>query len=448
VEAAIFLDFSLPNAVTWFYFSLILGVALFFQFSRPFSLRNLDILSLYLLAPGFLILQEAHHHLAVGRTERGQRELYLGYGWLLAATGYWFVRTLCDLALVRRPMVSPNLTTAGLVCLAVAMFAGQSSVALRQGTDLNDQLPLGNPPGPLARVQDGAAAVVQQAPGAVIRQASAEEVRFWAERSLCVLCHAAIVVALLMTGLRHFQDRAAGIGMATLYLLVPYTAYEVGRQLHHVWPAAFVTWAVFFYRRPSLSGWLIGLATGTSFFPILLYPLWFGFYSRRGAYRFGLSFLSAVAISLTVTTFLLPWDGRAGLGLLAALDLPDWQPWRVPIAESVWTGSHWAYRMPLFVLYVGFLIGATVWPNPKNLSHLIALTAALILGTQFWHADRGGVYVMWYLPLLILLVFRPNLTAAEPPAVEPGGGLMARLATAAWRRVRPARNEPTKELAV
>jgi len=32
-----------------------------------------------------------------------------------------------------------------------------------------------------------------------------------------------------------------------------------------------------------------------------------------------------------------------------------------------------------------------------------------MLGTQFWHANLGGLYMAWYLPLLILTIFRPNL---------------------------------------
>ena len=59
MEPSIFLDFRLPNAATWFYFALFLTVALFFQFTRPLSLRNLDLLMLFLLVPGFLILQES-----------------------------------------------------------------------------------------------------------------------------------------------------------------------------------------------------------------------------------------------------------------------------------------------------------------------------------------------------------------------------------------------------
>jgi hypothetical protein len=446
VESSIFLDFQLPNAATWFYFSFILAVAIFFQFAWPVCLRNLDLLTLFLLAPGFLLLQEAHALIDSGQNERGNRELIFGYSWLLTASAYWFVRTLFDLTLIRRPAVSPNLTAAGLACLGIAMFVGQTSVALRRTLDPSEQVTVGKRPTPIEQVQDSAAAVIQQTPNETIQKASTADIRFWVERTLCMICHAAIVIGLLMIGLRHFQDRVAGIAMGTLYLLIPYTSFEVGRQLHHVWPTAFLVWAVFCYRRPTVAGWLLGLATGTSLFPAFLFPLWFGFYSGRGAARFGIAFLLAAAVSVGLTCLILWLDGRGGFGLAAALNLADWQPWRVPTTESIWTKTHWAYRLPLFVVFVAFLIFVTVWPSPKNLSHLIALSAALLIGVQFWHADRGGVYVLWYQPLLLLMVFRPNLRTAEPPEIEPGGGLMARLARAAWGR--PPRTEPPKELAV
>ena len=80
---------------------------------------------------------------------------------------------------------------------------------------------------------------------------------------------------------------------------------------------------------------------------------------------------------------------------------------------------------------------------------VIALSAAVLIGVQFWHGDRGGVYVLWYLPLLLLMVFRPNLSAHEPPVPAPGGGLVVRWAKAGWRRLRPGRTAPSPtELAV
>ena len=58
--ASIFLDFRLPNSASWFYFSFVLAVALFFQFNRFFALRNWDLLAIFLFTPGFLLIQEAN----------------------------------------------------------------------------------------------------------------------------------------------------------------------------------------------------------------------------------------------------------------------------------------------------------------------------------------------------------------------------------------------------
>src|SRR5436309_1368922 len=56
-SAPIFLDFNLPNATTWFYFSLLLAVALFVKFARLLSVRNWDVLTVFLLVPGLLLVQ-------------------------------------------------------------------------------------------------------------------------------------------------------------------------------------------------------------------------------------------------------------------------------------------------------------------------------------------------------------------------------------------------------
>src|SRR5260370_29332822 len=62
--ATIFSDFRLPTAATWFYFSLILAVALFFKFTRLLSMRNWDVVTVFLIVPGQLLLQEAHTQMA------------------------------------------------------------------------------------------------------------------------------------------------------------------------------------------------------------------------------------------------------------------------------------------------------------------------------------------------------------------------------------------------
>src|ERR1700730_624274 len=94
--ASIFFNFKLPTPTTWFYFSLLMAVALFFKFSRLLSVRNWDVLTLFLLVPGLLLILEA-------RTSPSQQLSWFGYLWLLGGSGYFLTRCLVDLALVRRP---------------------------------------------------------------------------------------------------------------------------------------------------------------------------------------------------------------------------------------------------------------------------------------------------------------------------------------------------------
>jgi len=104
--------------------------------------------------------------------------------------------------------------------------------------------------------------------------------------------------------------------------------------------------------------------------------------------------------------------------LQSTLNLAEWQAWRVPTTDSFWKGIHWAYRIPVFIAFLAFVITTIFWPAPKNLAHLLALSAATLIGIQFWYADQGGVYILWYLPLLLLVVFRPNLSDRQPSVIE------------------------------
>ncbi len=120
LATSIFLNINLPNATTWFYFAGLLAVALFFKFSRLLSVRNWDVLTLFALMPGLLLLIESD-----GKNR-------WAFAWLLAGSGYFFLRCLLDLVLVRRPALSPNLNLAGLVWLAGALFVSLVAVAVRQ----------------------------------------------------------------------------------------------------------------------------------------------------------------------------------------------------------------------------------------------------------------------------------------------------------------------------
>ena len=452
--ASIFLDFTLPNAATWFYFSFLLAVAVFFKFDRLLALRNWDLVALYLMVPGLLLIQEAHALQSL--VPAAQREAYLqpaldddaglppeteaflrrshtlliaGYVWLVIGSAYFFMRAIFDLGLEKRPALLPNVTLPGMVWLGAALFICVTVVAVRRMPDSPQQV--GRGPVALTKVKDGATAVVGiQSGTADWDQATTT---FWIERVAAIGLHLSVVIALVLIGSSIFRDPVTGVGMAVLYLMLPVTSYHVS-QVHHVWPVAFILWAIYCFRRPARAGAWLGVAAGSAFFPFLLFPLWFGFYRGRGATRFALGFLLASGVSLGLTALLLLWNGELRQDLNMTLGQSDWQAWKAPKTEGLWQGSHWAYRLPVFIAYVAFIVLTMFWPTPRNLAQVIAQSAAVVIGVQFWYADQGGVYVLWYLPLLMLMMFRPNLVEVRPPALAgPGTWVFTRIRRAAAR---------------
>ena len=411
---SIFVHLVLPNPTVWFYFSALLAVSLFFKFSRLLSVRNLDVVTLFLFMPGLLML-----------TESGGRNLW-GFAWLLGASGYFFARCLLDLGLVRRPVLSPNLTLGGLFCLAGTLFVSLLTVPLESPRGRSSEQ--GDPaPSSPSSLPDKALIPVGERVAQSARGNSAD-LDLLVARTLALLCHLAIAVGLVLIGMKIFQDAEAGAAAAALYLLLPYsflllpytpleTALKAGRW-DHAWPMAWIIWTVLAYRRPAVAGAFLGVAAAPFFFPVVVLPAWLGFYWGRGALRFGLSFVLAGGLCLGLIGLAIWLNGGEFFSILQSpWNQSTWQPWKAPPADSrsVWVGVHWAYRMPVFLAYLAFVGATAFWPQPKNLAHVLALSAAVLIGIQFWYADQGGVYVLWYLPFLVLLVFRPNLTSCQPP---------------------------------
>jgi hypothetical protein len=461
VVGSIFLDLTLPNAASWFYFSFLLAHAIFFKFDRLLTLRNWDLFTFYLLVPGLLLVMEAHaghnklppeyrtaqsrpavtaEHLPEDQEAilvHSDRLLLIGYIWLFAGSAYFFGRCVFDLGLEKRPDLPVNLNLPALAWLGAALFICLTAAAVRRMPDVPQQV--GRGPVAVAKVKDGATAVVEMQG----ETAGWDRTRttFWVERGVAIALHASVVAALILIGSVHFRDPPIGVGMATLYLMLPYTAYHVS-QVHHVWPVAFVLWAVYAYRSPAAAGAWLGVAAGSAFLPFLLFPLWFGFYRGRGAARFALAFAGVSGLTLALTGGLLLLSGELREYLNVTLRLSEWQAWKAPRTEGIWQGSHWAYRLPVFIAYVAFIVLTMFWPTPRHLGQVIAQSAAVVIGVQFWYADQGGVYVLWYLPLVLLMVFRPNLVDVRPPVPPPGARTLAARALGLMNRLRRRQPAP------
>jgi hypothetical protein len=411
------------NPTSWFYLSSLLSIALFFKFNRVLSVRNLDLLLIILLAPGLLAVE-------FGLRRASGDALGIGFLWLFAVSALFLVRMLFDSTMVRRPMLEPNLTAGGLVFLGGALLVfllanvitrrpqaedvATAATAERLGAGEasidKDRLAKQGPGYPLLFLLPQIPTQRLFAPDPATEPADAGSHRAVHEttaRIMAIVSQLAIVSGMVFVAWRHFENVRLGIAAAVLYLLLPYTATMTGR-VDHALPGALVVWAVAAYRRPIIAGGLIGLAIGTIYYPVFLLPLWCSFYWERGVRRFAAG-VAASLMTLVVALWFTSPDAGVFLGQLRQMF-----GWILPSAVSV--EGFWAlpftdavYRLPVLALFIALMTTLAIWPAPKNLGTLMSCTAAVLLGCQFWKAHNGGLFMAWYLPLLLLVVFRPNL---------------------------------------
>ena len=172
-------------------------------------------------------------------------------------------------------------------------------------------------------------------------------------------------------------------------------------------PAALLVWAIQSYRRPVVAGIFVGLAAGLIWYPLFLLPLWCSFYWRRGLLRFSLAVLVVLGLVAASLAFM-----PSSLGIVSGTSSA--RPSACGTCEPADIRGFWEhalapFRYPVIAAFVAMCGSMALWPAQKNLGSLLACSAAIMLGTQFWKAYEGGTFMAWYLPLLILTIFRPNL---------------------------------------
>jgi hypothetical protein len=185
------------DPTTWVYLSSLLIIGLFFKFNRFWSVRNLDLVLLILLAPGLILTQKGYHQLlsrppipeitdeqppsvpeaelssnvADSSGEAGTegtvpddgppsesarsvakngdntpkplpddvtqslRLVRLGFLWLLGVSLLWLIRLLCDPTMVRRPLLEPNLSMGGLLFIGFWLYLFLMANVLTGTTD-------------------------------------------------------------------------------------------------------------------------------------------------------------------------------------------------------------------------------------------------------------------------------------------------------------------------
>jgi len=414
------------NPTTWFYLSSLLSIALFFKFNRLWSVRNLDLIGLILLAPGLLAVEYGGYKASAAVQQ-------MGFIWIFTVSAALLVRMLFDSLMVRRPLLEPNLSVGGLTFLGLSLLvfllanvittrpqrddlagaAAATRLETRAAEVDADQLTRLGPGYPLLFLlpQLSTQRIFSADTAADGSQGTSETSRRLLHettaRVMAILSQLAIVSGMIAIGWLHFENVRLGIAAAVLYLLLPYTALMTGR-VDHALPGALVVWAIAAYRRPLVSGSLIGLAIGTIYYPVFLLPLWCSFYWERGIRRFLLGIGGALLLLVVALWFTSPSTAifvgqlRQMFGWIFPNEVSLEGFWALPFNDAV-------FRLPVLAAFVAMMATLAIWPAPKNLGTLLSCSAAVLLGSQFWKAHNGGLFMAWFMPLLLLAVFRPNL---------------------------------------
>ncbi|XZE21170.1 hypothetical protein SH449x_001067 [Pirellulaceae bacterium SH449] len=440
----------------WVFLSSFLVIGLFLMFHRFWSLRNLDIFLILLFTPGILLVYEgaSRKQIAAAKTEMvapaettaenssvsvseavggstsvissstdsqgaspllaSKRKaeasnntlLYIGYLWLIVMAVLLVTRMLLDTSIVRRPMLDPNLSSGGMLFLGISMLVYLLvNVAVSQPSEPLKQGPSAGPGYILMAALPSISTIHDPVSGPTVEGASgAGGVKLLLARSLAIGASLVMVLSIVAIGYWHFGNFKTGVGVATFYLLLPYTLHMTGR-VDHVLPSALLLLAVLLYRQPFAAGLCLGCAAGIVYYPFSLLPLWCSFYWQRGIRRFTGGIAVSIGSLVVVMIALHPNDVLQHLGYMFGV-----KQIAMTGMDGIW-GLGWnpVVRLPLIVLFVLLSLSFVAWPPQKSLSTLMSCSAALMAATQVWHGFGGGLYLAWFVPLALLTIFRPNL---------------------------------------
>lgn len=422
-----------PEPPTWVFLSFFAVIGIFVVFRRFWSLRNLDILLVLAFTPGFMMVYEGRNAtlekseasvLEAGdvttapkadiaeRKVSGwspQRLLYYGFLWLLVCAGLLTLRMLLDTAIVRRPLLEPNLNGGGMLFIGISLIVfllinvamSSQNDNRKQGPDLGPGYVLLSKLPQFSTVSDRPS--TPAIPDTVVDANRTSKLDMVA-RVLAIAANVLLVFCIVGIGYWHFGSFSTGVGAATFYLLLPYAAHTTGR-VDHVVPGALLMLALMLYRQPFVAGLFLGCAAGVMYYPFSLLPLWCSFYWQRGIRRFASGFAISVAVLVVAMAIIYPNDLAHHLSYMFGIK-------RVAMngMDGMWgLGWHPIARIPIIVVFVLLSFSFMFWPAQKNLATLMSCSAALMAATQFWHGFGGGLYMAWFLPLAILTIFRPNL---------------------------------------
>jgi len=265
-----------------------------------------------------------------------------------------------------------------------------------------------------------------------------------ATKCACLTFHLAGLLALFGI-VRRVAGTDMGLAAVALYAGSPYVIGLGGDRalvgglvyISHIAPTAVVLLALLAIGNPVLSGILLAGAAGLLFWPLFLFPAWFGWrwWRREGPWRFAAAFaLTGVALAALVVRFVHATDVASAVRLFMSSTLEHQEgaaPGQYGVSAFSFWGTHprlaafWAVPLvggtslfkPLFLAYASLSLGAFWLARGRTIVQLAAVTAGLAAAIQLWHSHGTGTYIEWSYPFLLIAL----LCAGRPDPAQRRG---------------------------
>jgi hypothetical protein len=476
----------LPSQSGTLWIALLILFVVGFDFERPFSSRNIDLVALQLL--GFLFFDILSFASRV-RDPYSLARVWWTFSAIVAVSLFIAVRAVWH---VLRPIAiqwRPALRGTALPAIALLMLALNVLAAAFRAPDdagyfmnlgaqrLRERvlLPYGDP---LLTGTPGAAygplLYVAHVPFQLLvdpvhlNPISSAKPPLGADSTyylpsplatqLCTIAFQLVAVTALFIAGRRLSGRDVAWALVALYCGSAFVLGMGGEEYYiggmtftsHIAPPALTTAAFAALAYPAAAGVLLVAAVGCGFYPAFLFPAWMGYFWTRRDER--VRFVAGVVVTTVIVGAFVLLRSRpaGGRGLVATILWDTFGHHSDPAGYGASPFGFWGQRggwrawmmrplaggsgltAPALVLFYSFALSCFFLARRRGQHALALLSAAVVIGANIVKIHSTGTYVAWFYPFLILGLTHAAAVSgrsASPAAEEES----VKMADSAWQ---------------
>ena len=209
------------------------------------------------------------------------------------------------------------------------------------------------------------------------------------------------------------EGRALGVALAYAWAANPFTLYVLQSNANDSALAMLLVWALVALASPALRGALVALAVAAKFSPAALLPLFARGAGARPRPAQVAAFAAAV-LAVLAATFLpfLPDGGlREVYDRTVGYQLGRESPFSVWGQEPGLAPLHDALKVAAAL----FALAVAVVPRRRTPAQVAALAAAVVIAAQLVVTHWFYLYVVWFLPLVLVALLAPLALRGREP---------------------------------